>query len=144
MDIRPILNEQDHLAALKEIERLWGAAPNTSDGDKLDVLATLVEKYEDERFPAVAGDPIDILKYALKDMGRSQNDLAKLLGSRSRASEVMSRRRKLTLEMIRKISAEWNIPIELLARSYNLSNKRMTKRKLVRRKKVKGRLSKAA
>lgn len=118
MDIHPLRTSEDHAEAVREIERLWGAPLGTLDGDRLDVLATLVEKYEDEHFPIDVSDPIDILEYAFSDMGRSQKELGDLLGSRSRASEIMARKRPLTLDMIRKISDAWKIPIEILARPY--------------------------
>jgi len=117
MDIRPIRNDDDHMAALREIERLWGAATGTDDGDKLDVLATLVEKYEETRWPSVdASDPVDLLTYAIDELGHTQAELAELLGSRSRASELLNRRRPLTVEMIHKISEAWKIPADLLVR----------------------------
>ena len=117
MEIRPIRNDDDHAAALREIERLWGAAVGTDDGDKLDILATLVEKYEEERWPIVDGsDPVDLLNYAIDELGHSQVELADLLGSRSRASEILNRRRPLTVEMIHKISQAWKIPADLLVR----------------------------
>jgi HTH-type transcriptional regulator / antitoxin HigA len=117
MEISPIRNEKDHAAALREIERLWGAAPDTDDGDKLDILVTLVEKYEDRRWSnADDSDPIDLLHYAIEELRHSQAELAELLGSRSRASELLNRRRPLTVEMIYKISEAWKIPADLLVR----------------------------
>ena len=117
MEIHPIRNDDDHVAALREIERLWGAAAGTEDDDKLDILATLVEKYEENRWPNVdASDPIDLLNYAIEELGHSQAELAELLGSRSRASELLNRRRPLTVEMIHKISEAWKIPADLLVR----------------------------
>lgn len=117
MEIHPIRNDEDHTAALREIERLWGAAAGTEAGDKLDILATLVEKYEDRRWPNIdASDPIDLLNYAIDELGHSQAELAELLGSRSRASELLNRRRPLTVEMIHKISESWKIPADLLVR----------------------------
>ncbi len=117
MEIHPIRNDEDHAAALREIERLWGAAAGTEEGDKLDILATLVEKYEDGRWPNIdASDPIDLLNYAIEELGHSQAELAELLGSRSRASELLNRRRPLTVEMIHRISESWKIPADLLVR----------------------------
>lgn len=117
MDIRPIRNDDDHVAALREIERLWGAAAGTEGGDKLDILATLVEKYEESYWPIVdTSDPVDLLNYAINELGHSQAELAELLGSRSRASEILSRRRPLTVDMIHKISQAWKIPADLLVR----------------------------
>jgi len=121
MDIRPIRNDDDHTAALQEIERLWGAAPGTPEGDRLDVLVTLVDAYENERWPIEAGDPVDALTYAIEEMGRSQVELAKVLGSRSRASEVLKRKRALTVEMIRAVNEAWGIPTEVLVRPYRTS-----------------------
>jgi HTH-type transcriptional regulator/antitoxin HigA len=117
MEINPIRNDEDHAAALREIERLWGAAPDTEDGDKLDILVTLVERYEDRRWPnSDDSDPIDLLHYAIEELGHSQAELAELLDSRSRASELLNRRRPLTVEMIYKISEAWKIPAELLVK----------------------------
>jgi HTH-type transcriptional regulator/antitoxin HigA len=113
MEIHPIRNDDDHAAALREIERLWGAAVGTEDGDKLDILATLVEKYEEGRWPNLdISDP----NHAIEELGHSQAELAELLGSRSRASELLNRRRPLTVEMIHKISEAWKIPADLLVR----------------------------
>jgi HTH-type transcriptional regulator / antitoxin HigA len=122
MEIRPIRNDDDHSAALREIGKLWGALPGTEDGDKLDILATLIEKYEESRWPNVdASDPVDLLNYAIEELGHSQAELAELLGSRSRASEVLNRRRPLTVEMIHKISQAWKIPAGLLVRPSRLA-----------------------
>jgi HTH-type transcriptional regulator/antitoxin HigA len=117
MEIRPIKNDDDHAAAIAEIERLWGATAGTEDGDKLDILSTLIEKYDDTRWPNVdISNPIDLLNYAIEELGHSQAELAELLGSRSRASELLNRRRPLTVEMIHKISEAWKIPADLLVR----------------------------
>jgi HTH-type transcriptional regulator/antitoxin HigA len=103
MEIHPIRNDDDLAAAIREIEKLWGAAVGTEEGDKLDILSTLVEKYEDSRWPNIdISDPIDLLNYAIEELGHSQAELAELLGSRSRASELLNRRRPLTVEMIHK------------------------------------------
>jgi antitoxin component HigA of HigAB toxin-antitoxin module len=89
MEIHPIRNDDDHAAAIREIAKLWGAAPGTEAGDKLDILATLVEKYEDSRWPNIdVSDPIDLLNYAIEELGHSQAELADLLGSRSRIRAV--------------------------------------------------------
>ena len=121
MRIRPSRDEQSYRDALATIERLWGAAIGTEDGDDLDVLITLVEAYENEHYPIPEADPVEILHYAIEDMGRSQAELAELLGSRSRASEVLNRRRALTLDMIRTISEAWRIPAEVLMKPYGLA-----------------------
>lgn len=120
MEIRPIRTDDDHKAALREIDRLWGAEKGTPDGDRLDVLATLVDVYESEHYPVGPADPVDLLLFAIEDMGRSQAELAALLGSRARASEILNRKRHLTLEQIRVISAAWHLPIAVLAAPYRL------------------------
>ena len=122
MEIRPIRTEADYNAAVAEIERLWGAEPETDDGDKLDILATLVEKYETVHWPIDTSrlDPIDMLNYLIDESGHTQAELAELLGSRSRASEILDRRRALTVEMIFRISEAWKVPAELLVKPYRL------------------------
>ena len=122
MEIRPIRTPDDYDAAVAEIERLFDAEPGTDDGDKLDILVTLVEKYEQLLWPIDTSriDPIDILNYLIDEGGHTQAELAELLGSRSRASEILNRRRALTVEMIHTISTEWKVPAELLIKPYRL------------------------
>ena len=121
MDIRPIRSEADHAEALVEIERLLDAAPGSPEADRLDILATLVERYEEERWPVVAGDPVEIIRFVMEQRGEGQSDLARIFGSASRASEILSRRRALTLEMVWKLNRAWHIPAELLIRPYALA-----------------------
>ena len=123
MDIRPIRTDEDHRAALEEIEACWGSAEGTEEGDKLEVLVALVERYEARRWPVETGvsfDPIEVLRYAIEELGHTQAELGELLGSRPRASEILSRRRPLTVEMIHRISEGWKIPADLLVRPYKL------------------------
>jgi HTH-type transcriptional regulator / antitoxin HigA len=123
MDIRPIRSDEDHRAALAAIEACWRAAEGTEEGDKLDVLLALVEIYEAKRWPIEVSerfDPVDVLQYAIMELGHSQAELAELLGSRSRASEILARRRALTVEMIHKIGEAWKIPADLLVRPYRI------------------------
>ena len=123
MDIRPIRADQDHRAALAEIEACWGAPEGTEKGDKLDVLVALVESYEARRWPIAPTeefDPVDVLQHAIDEFGHSQTELAELLGSRSRASEVLARKRALTVDMIHKIGEAWKIPSDLLVRPYKI------------------------
>src|SRR5215470_4240117 len=123
MDIRPIRTDEDHRAALAEIEAYWGAPEGTEEGDKLDVLLALVNIYETKRWPIDIDekfDPIDVLRYAIVELGHTQAELAELLGSRSRASEVLARRRALTVEMIHKIGEAWKVPADLLVRPYKV------------------------
>lgn len=123
MEIRPIKSDKDHRAALAEIDACWGAEEGTEEGDRLDVLLALVEIYEAKRWPLEDGkrfDPIDMLNYAIEELGHTQAELAELLGSRSRASEILSRRRALTVDMIHRISETWKIPADLLVRPYRI------------------------
>jgi HTH-type transcriptional regulator/antitoxin HigA len=123
MEIRPIRSDKDHRTALAEIDACWGAAEGTEEGDRLDVLLALVDLYETKRWPIDIDrsfDPIDVLNYAIEELGHSQAELAELLGSRSRASEILSRRRALTVDMIHKISEGWKIPADLLVRPYKI------------------------
>ena len=121
MDIRPIRNDEELQQALAEIETLWDAPAGSPEGERLELLAMLVEKYEDRLWPQRDLDPVELLEYAFTEMGHSQAELARLIGSRSRASEIMSRKRPMTLEMIRAISQAWHIPIALLAKPYPLA-----------------------
>jgi HTH-type transcriptional regulator/antitoxin HigA len=123
MDIRPIRTDEDHRAALAEIEACWGAPEGSEEGDRLEVLVALVELYEAKRWPVETDeifDPINVLHYAVEELGHTQAELAELLGSRSRASEILARRRALTVEMIHKISEAWKIPADLLVRPYKV------------------------
>jgi HTH-type transcriptional regulator / antitoxin HigA len=123
MEIRLIRTDEDYRAALAEIEACWGAPEGTEESDKLEILVALVELYEAKRWPMETDesfDPVDVLRYAIEELGHTQGELSKLLGSRSRASEILSRRRALTVEMIHKISEAWKIPAELLVRPYQL------------------------
>jgi HTH-type transcriptional regulator / antitoxin HigA len=125
MEIRPIRTDEDHRAALAEIEACWGAPEGSEMGDKLDVLLALVDAYEERRWPLdidESFDPIDVLHHAIEELGHTQAELAELLGSRPRASEILSRRRALTVEMIHKISSAWKIPADLLVRPYRIDH----------------------
>jgi HTH-type transcriptional regulator / antitoxin HigA len=122
VNIRPIRTDKDHRAALAEIEACWGASAGSEKGARLDVLVALVESYEAKRWPVRDNlDPIDTLLYAIEELGHSQAELAQLLGSRSRASEILARRRALTVEMIHKIAEAWKIPADLLVRPYKMN-----------------------
>ena len=117
MDIKPIKTDADHQFALREIEALWGAAEGTSEGDRLDVLATLVEAYEDKRWPLEEMDPVEAIEAAMAHEGHTRADLATLIGN-NRATEVLKRQRALTLPMIRRIAKAWHVPERLLVREY--------------------------
>lgn len=117
MTIKPIRTEADHDRSVKRMERLWNAAPDSAEAAELDALATLVDAYEARRLALPNVAPIEILNYAVTEMGHTQAELAALLGSRSRAREVLNGKRELTVEMIRKISSAWRIPTDLLVGS---------------------------
>lgn len=114
MTIRPIHTDDGHAAALRRIEELWGAEPGSPDGDELDVLATLVEAYENRRWPVAASAPLEILLYAVTDMGHTEAELAEIVGSPLQASELLSGKRTMTVEEIRAVSRAWRIPADAL------------------------------
>ena len=116
MMIKPIKTESDHAAALREIERLWGADEGTAGGDRLEVLATLVEAYEQAHFPIDAPDPIEAIKFRLEQQGTDKKALIGVIGSRTRVHEVLRRDRALSLAMIRRLHQTLNIPAEVLIR----------------------------
>lgn len=97
-----------------------GAEPGTADGNLLDVLATLIEAYEDEHYPIVDPDPVEVIATHMEMTGRTRRDLVALLGSPSRASEILNRKRPLTMEMVRRFHAEWGIPAAALIAPYEL------------------------
>jgi len=118
MILRPIRNKKDYRTALKRLEMIFNAKPGTDEGDELEVLGMLIEKYENEHFLIELPDPIEAIKFRMEQMGYSQNDLATVVGLKSRASEILNKKRKLTLEMIRSIHATMNIPTEILIQNY--------------------------
>ena len=114
MAIRPIRDEADHEAALHRIEALWSAEAGTPEHDELEVLAILVSAYEDQRWPILPPEPVEAIKFHMEQNALRQKDLAHVIGSESRASEVLNRRRPLTVQMIKAIHAAWLIPLESL------------------------------
>jgi HTH-type transcriptional regulator/antitoxin HigA len=118
MEIRPIKTKTDHRAALREVQRLWNADPGTPDGDRIDVLVTLIEAYEATHCPIPAPDPIAAIEFMMEQKGLSRRDLEPAIGSRGRVSEVLTRKRPLTLPMVRQLSALLAIPAEVLVQPY--------------------------
>lgn len=118
MQIRPIRTKADHRAALKEVERLWDAAPGTPDGDRAEILVTLIEAYEARHFPIPAPDPIAAIEFMMEQKGLVRRDIEPAIGSRGRVSEVLTRKRPLTLPMVRALSALLDIPAEILVQPY--------------------------
>ena len=120
MQIRPIRTDDDHAEALAAIEKLWSASPGSPEADRLEVLGTLVDAYERQRWPTPELDPVDALKAHMRMNELQQKDLGELLGSQSRASEILRRRRRLTLDHIRRVEAAWKLPAAYLVGNYEL------------------------
>jgi len=118
MRIRPIRTKTDYRAALGEVERLWNSQPGTARGDCVEVLVTLIEDYEGRHFPIAAPDPIAAIEFMMEQKGMSRRDLESAIGGRGRVSEVMTRKRPLTLPMVRALSKLLDIPTDVLAQSY--------------------------
>jgi HTH-type transcriptional regulator/antitoxin HigA len=118
MRIKPIRTEEDYQEALKEIERIFDAVPGTREGDQLDVLTTLVEAYEEKHFHIPLPDPIEAILYYLESRGLSRRELERYIGSRARVSEVLNKKRPLTMEMIRNLHKGLGIPAEVLIQPY--------------------------
>jgi HTH-type transcriptional regulator / antitoxin HigA len=118
MDIRPIRSEADYRAALADIERLWKSEPGTPEGDRVDVLVILIEAYEARHHPIPAPDPIAAVLFMMEQKGLTRRDLEAALGSRGRVSEILNRKRPLTLPMVRALSALLDIPTEVLVQPY--------------------------
>jgi HTH-type transcriptional regulator/antitoxin HigA len=114
MDIQPIKTEADYEHALAEIKLLWGAEPDTPEGDRLDILMILLEAYETKHHPIDPPDPVDAILFRMEQQRLTRKDLEPILGSRSRVSEVLNRKRTLSLEMVRKLHKQLNIPLESL------------------------------
>jgi HTH-type transcriptional regulator/antitoxin HigA len=114
MDIRPIRSKQDYEKALRRVEALMTAKPGTDEGDELDVLATLIEAYEQMHFPVNAADPVEAILFRMEQQGLERSDLEVYLGSRHRVSEVLNRKRGLSLDMIRRLLEGLGIPLEAL------------------------------
>ena len=118
--VRPVRTEADYAATLDEIGGLMTARAGTPEGDRLDVLSTLVEAYETEHHAIDAPDPIALVKFAMEQRGADRAALEPMIGGRGRVSEVLSRKRALSLSMIRKLKTEWALPADVLVRSYAL------------------------
>ena len=115
-NLKPIRSKGDYEVAMAEIERLWGARSGTPEGDRLDILATLVDAYENEHYPIDPPDPIEAIKFRMEQRGLTRKDLADILGSRTRVAEVLNRRRGLSINMIRRLHETLGISVEVLIR----------------------------
>ena len=118
MTVKPIKNNKDYNRALKRLEAVFEAKKGTPEGDELEVLSILIEKYEDEHFPVGLPDPIEAIKFRMEQLGYNQVDLAKVVGLKSRASEILNKKRKLSLDMIRQLHNKLNIPTDVLIQPY--------------------------
>jgi len=118
MNIKPIKTENDYNQALERLEIIFDAKLNSDEGDELEVLGVLIDKYENENFPIGLPDPIEAIKFRMEQMGYNQTNLANIVGLKSRASEILNRKRKLSLEMIRKLHEQLQIPTDVLIQTY--------------------------
>ncbi len=116
--IKPIHTQKDYNAALARIDEIFDAKPGTAKGDELEILSLLVENYEDEHFPIDLPDPIEALRFRMEQLGLKQKDLVKTIGFKGRVSDILNKKRKLSLPMIRKISSSLNIPTSVLVKEY--------------------------
>ena len=115
-DLKPIRSRRDYEAALDEVGRLWGARAGTRDGDRLDVLATLIDAYEAEHYPMDPPDPIEAIKFRMEQQGLTRRDLEEIIGTRTRIAEILNRKRGLSIAMIRRLHARLGISAEVLIR----------------------------
>lgn len=118
MKLKPIKTEQDYFQAMERLEKIFDAKKGSKEGDELEILGILIEKYEEENFPIGLPDPVEAIKFRLEQLDFNQNDLAEIIGLKSRASEILNRKRKLSLEMIRKLNTRLHIPTEVLIQAY--------------------------
>jgi HTH-type transcriptional regulator / antitoxin HigA len=121
-EVKPIRSEADYEAALAEIEKLWGARAGTSAGDRLDVLATLVDAYEAERYPMDPPDPIEAIQFRMEQQGLTRKDLESIIGTRTRVAEVLNRKRGLSIGMIRRLHERLGISADVLIRPSRMND----------------------
>ncbi|MBK8485988.1 MAG: helix-turn-helix domain-containing protein [Saprospiraceae bacterium] len=118
MKINPIHSRKDYQSAMKRIDEIFDSKKGSPTGNELEILSILVDHYERENFPIESPEPIEAIKFRMEQMGMNQNELAKIIGQKSRASEILNKKRKLSLEMIRKLTKTLNIPSEVLIKPY--------------------------
>lgn len=118
MNIKPIKTEQDYRLALTRLEVVFDALPNTTEGDELEILGVLIESYEKTHFPIDMPDPIEAIKFRMEQMNYSNNQLADIIGSKGRLSEILNKKRKLSIAMIRKLHDVLHIPTDVLVQEY--------------------------
>jgi HTH-type transcriptional regulator/antitoxin HigA len=118
MNIKPIKTEKDYQMALERLEVVFDAKSGTAEGDELELLGILISQYENEHFPIDLPDPIEAIKFRMEQLDYNQNDLARVIGLKSRVSEILNRKRKLSLDMIRKLHEVLHIPTDVLIQAY--------------------------
>jgi HTH-type transcriptional regulator/antitoxin HigA len=118
MKLKPIKTKKDYQQALDRLEIIFDAKKGTPEGDELEILGILIEQYEEEHFPINLPDPIEAIKFRMEQLGYNQSDLAKVIGLKSRASEILNKKRKLSLDMIRQLHNKLNIPTDVLIQAY--------------------------
>ena len=118
MKYKIIKTNKEYQKALERLDKIFDAKKGSTEADELELLSLLIEQYEDKHFPLNLPDPIEAIKFRMEQMGYTQTDLANAIGLKSRASEILNRKRKLTLDMIRSLNEQMNIPIELLVKEY--------------------------
>jgi HTH-type transcriptional regulator/antitoxin HigA len=118
MTVKPIKTEKDYQEALNRLDVIFRAKKDTPEGDELEILSILIEKYKNEHFPIDSADPIEAIKFRMEQLGYNQSELAKIGGLKSRASEILNRKRKLSLDMIRQLHESLKIPTDVLIQSY--------------------------
>ena len=114
MKIKPIKNESDYKKALKRVDEIWEAKPKTDEGDELSVLAVLIEKYEDDKYKIAPPNPVEAIKFRMEQLGLKKTDLARYLGGRNRSTEILNRKRRLSVRMMRSLHQRLKIPAESL------------------------------
>lgn len=118
MKLKLIKTDKDYEQALARLEVIFDAKKGSKEGDELEILSLLIEKYEEQHFPIEMPDPVEAIKFRMEQMDYTQNDLAEVIGQKSHASEILNRKRKLSLDMIRKLSSKLHIPSEVLIQAY--------------------------
>jgi HTH-type transcriptional regulator/antitoxin HigA len=118
MNLKPIKTDQDYQQALERLDIIFDAEKDSKEGDELEILGILIDQYEKENFPIDLPDPIEAIKFRMEQLGYNQTDLAHVIGLKSRASEILNKKRKLSLEIIRKLNEKLNIPTDVLIQAY--------------------------
>lgn len=122
MEIKPIKTENDYDNALERLELIFDAAPNSKEGDEAEILSLIIDNYENKHYPIESPDPIEAIKIRMEEMNLKQKDLIGVIGGKSRVSEILNKKKRLTVEMIRELERTLNISASVLVNNYKLSN----------------------